>query len=375
MKDGTENKLKFKQLQRTLKLTEWQARGLLDSLWRFVRINCPEGDIGRFTNEEIAIGIDWQDDGDTLVSSLVKTGWLDEVARGAFENAHARLWVHDWWEHCEDSVHKSLARRTEAFADGTLPKLTRFSEKERAEILAKYKVREKDAQERTETHADAPSTPKPPQKTPSQCLSPALALAKPINDRNREPTEGDFDLEEPSGPTGESARSDAPPDSGSNQEPPVTPLGRRIRVKASYIGPDTWPFERAAALLQAAHVTEAEVFDAAEGCRTCKPENPPAYFWSLLTKSTAGRIPDLNALARDAMASVGRNQAQRDSDMMLEAEWGPDFDQLDDETQKIIRGKVLEANPAWARGKLAKSDMVKTLIRQACLAALRDSES
>src|SRR5690606_20033254 len=128
MKSGTESKLKFKQLQRRLDLALWQARGLLDTLWNFVAHNCPAGDIGRFTDEEIGIGIDWREDASELLQTLVSVRWLDE-------DAHCRLKVHDWPEHCEDAVHKALARSTDIFADGTIPKLSRFSEKERPQFI------------------------------------------------------------------------------------------------------------------------------------------------------------------------------------------------------------------------------------------------
>lgn len=132
MKDGTENRLKFKQLQRRLGLTLWQVNGLLETLWRFVRLNAPRGDIGRFSNEEIAIGIDWEDDHDALVTTLVETKWLDA-------SEEHRLVVHDWWDHCEDSVHTALAKKIDTFADGRFPKLTRITKTDRNAIERRYK--------------------------------------------------------------------------------------------------------------------------------------------------------------------------------------------------------------------------------------------
>lgn len=159
MKSGTESKLKFKQLQRRLDLPLWQARGLLDTLWKFVAENCPTGDLGRYTVEEIAIGIDWRGEPSTLIEALLEFRWLDRTAEQT-------LVVHDWAEHCEDGVHKSLARKTELFCDGTMPSLSRFRQDERSEILSSYKVRYGDEVQKTgnaparpETHENAPTKP------------------------------------------------------------------------------------------------------------------------------------------------------------------------------------------------------------------------
>lgn len=209
MKSGTEAKLKFKQLQRRLNLAVWQARGLLDTLWNFAANNCPAGDIGRFSDEEIAIGIDWRDDHAALIDALVACRWIDRI------DPPARLVIHDWPEHCEYEVHKTLAKRAEAFADGTLPSLARIIKDERPEIIEKLTrkygadaVKEgktfKNVQERSETFKSVPRTPQP-------CLAlpiPSLTLPSLI----QEPTssaEADGDSDHP--PTDESTTSDDTP--------------------------------------------------------------------------------------------------------------------------------------------------------------------
>lgn len=174
MKSGTENKLKFKQLQRALDLALWQARGLLDTLWNFAGLNCPAGDLGRFTNDEIAVGIDWRGDADKLINTLVELHWLDR-------DAERGLVIHDWREHCEDTVHKTLARRIELFASGHIPNLSRFTKEERTQLLSQYEdrygeqaVREggcfKCVRKRSETPENAPALPshtKPSHTKPS----------------------------------------------------------------------------------------------------------------------------------------------------------------------------------------------------------------
>ena len=196
MKNGTENKLKFKQLQRRLDLPLWQARGLLDTLWNFVANNCPAGDLGRFTDEEIATGIDWRGDAQELIRAFLDARWID-----ASPDPNVRLLVHDWPEHCEDGVHKALARRVDVFADGQLPNLSRFEKKVRPEILRQYELKYgkevvksgrafPNAPKRQETPENAPAMPslaKPSQAKPRPSVpaqTPEIERIDPVADAN-----------------------------------------------------------------------------------------------------------------------------------------------------------------------------------------------
>lgn len=132
MKSGTESKLKFKQLQRRLNMPLYEARGLLDTLWNFTANNAPHGDIGRFSDEEIAIGIDWRREPSELIETLTAIRWIDQTET---------LLIHDWPEHCEETVHKSLVRKIEVFADGTLPSLSRLPKGDRPEIESQYRLK------------------------------------------------------------------------------------------------------------------------------------------------------------------------------------------------------------------------------------------
>ena len=97
VKHDTPDKLKFKKLTRRLKLSEREAIGILELLWRATAKNCPQGDIGRFTNEDIATLCDWPGEADKLVEALVELRWLDVCDE-------RRLLVHDWREHCPNHV-------------------------------------------------------------------------------------------------------------------------------------------------------------------------------------------------------------------------------------------------------------------------------
>lgn len=108
MKSNTPESMKFKRLQRRLKATKKEVVGALELLWLAVAKNCPRGDIGKFSNEEIAIEMDWEADHDRLVAALVETGWLDE-------HDECRLVVHDWAEHAPHHVAGSLKRHGKEF--------------------------------------------------------------------------------------------------------------------------------------------------------------------------------------------------------------------------------------------------------------------
>jgi hypothetical protein len=81
---------KFKKLQALTGLGKWNAIGLLQGIWSFTQYNCPQGDIGRKSNEDIALDLDIPlDEIDGLIAALVEAGWLDE-------HPEHRLVIHDW---------------------------------------------------------------------------------------------------------------------------------------------------------------------------------------------------------------------------------------------------------------------------------------
>ncbi|HBE71802.1 MAG TPA: hypothetical protein DDW52_26970 [Planctomycetaceae bacterium] len=110
MKDGTTEKLKFKKLKLRLGLAEWQLVGLLETLWKFTRQNCPQGDIGRFSDEDIAVSIEYSDDATELIAALTDCGWLER-------DDEFRLVVHDWSEHAPTFIKGCLRRHKREFAD------------------------------------------------------------------------------------------------------------------------------------------------------------------------------------------------------------------------------------------------------------------
>lgn len=105
-KAGTLSHLKTKKLKRKLNLRDFEALGIVEALWYHAAASADDGAIGRWTNEEIALAIEWEDDPDKLVEALVDSGFLDH-------HPTHRLVVHDWHDHAPSYVQKWVNKRVE----------------------------------------------------------------------------------------------------------------------------------------------------------------------------------------------------------------------------------------------------------------------
>lgn len=94
---------KLKRLMKALDCPQYVAVGILESLWHLTARETPIGNIGKLSNDDIALQIDWREEPDSLVQGLLASGWLD------IDEDH-RLRVHDWMEHCDDATKKHLER-------------------------------------------------------------------------------------------------------------------------------------------------------------------------------------------------------------------------------------------------------------------------
>lgn len=131
MKSGTPDHPKMRRLALELDVSKCTAVGILACLWSWAKDYVPAGNVGKYLDESIADAIDWRGDAGELVQALVRSGWLDE-------HIEHRLIIHDWPDHCEDSVHTYLAKRRKLFADGSMPRLTKFNKSERQVIENEY---------------------------------------------------------------------------------------------------------------------------------------------------------------------------------------------------------------------------------------------
>lgn len=104
MKAGTQNHVKVRRLKRLLGVPLYQAVGLLETVWLLCSDCCDEGNLGKFTDEEIADYLEWEGPPGMVVNALVEAGWVDR------DEKH-RLVVHDWLEHCPEFVRERVRKR------------------------------------------------------------------------------------------------------------------------------------------------------------------------------------------------------------------------------------------------------------------------
>ena len=109
MKRGAPDHWKMKELARLCGVPSqyslpW-ANGIMERLWHYTAKYCPQGNIGKVPDTEIAEVCGWPAKcaGD-LVGALLQSGWLDLSEK-------YRLLVHDWPDHAEDAVKKTLKNR------------------------------------------------------------------------------------------------------------------------------------------------------------------------------------------------------------------------------------------------------------------------
>jgi hypothetical protein len=151
---------KIKRLCRRLNIPLYQAVGILELLWHTTARQTPRGDIGKLSDEDIAIAIDYHGDEHLLIEALIETGWLDR-------NEEYGLVVHDWPDHAEDGVHLKIARAKEFFIrsdrDGSVleqaPKFMRLGGRERDLAAQFYEGRTKGdvRTDRSNVRTDRPS--------------------------------------------------------------------------------------------------------------------------------------------------------------------------------------------------------------------------
>ncbi|MEX0866801.1 MAG: hypothetical protein WD030_05540, partial [Pirellulales bacterium] len=96
-------------------LTEGVARhfvaGLLDALWEFTSLYAPAGDVGRFSDADLATAVEWPHEAGELVEMLVAAGLL-------LRSEPHRLIVADWSQRADAACHQFVADQGIAFADG-----------------------------------------------------------------------------------------------------------------------------------------------------------------------------------------------------------------------------------------------------------------
>ena len=116
MKRGTPNHPKTMRLARILRCSRATAVGHLELLFHFTAQLAPQGDLGRWTDEEISDACAFEGpDASKFITAMVNSGWLEL-------SIEHRLVVHDWHDHADQSVRKYLERKQLSFVNSVHPK-------------------------------------------------------------------------------------------------------------------------------------------------------------------------------------------------------------------------------------------------------------
>jgi hypothetical protein len=111
MKRGGPEHPKTKLLAKSLGLPRYAAVGILECLFHEAAKHARTGNIGKWSNAEIAESVGFDGDPEVLVAALVTCRWLDE-------HPEHRLVIHDWHDHADNGVKKTVMRNGESFVSG-----------------------------------------------------------------------------------------------------------------------------------------------------------------------------------------------------------------------------------------------------------------
>jgi len=109
MKRGTIRHPKLLRVARQLGCKPYAAIGLLEALLDWAYSFARRGDVGRFSDEDIAEAVGWDGNAHDFIAALVETRWLDRCL------TH-RLVIHDLAEHADRTWRQALDRAGEQFA-------------------------------------------------------------------------------------------------------------------------------------------------------------------------------------------------------------------------------------------------------------------
>jgi len=98
----------MRHLAELLKIELAHAVGIMEMIWHSAGQETPQGDIGSALDSDIAYWCAWRKKPEVLVAALLDAGWIES-------HPEYRLLIHDWPDHCEQTVRKWLARKKQKF--------------------------------------------------------------------------------------------------------------------------------------------------------------------------------------------------------------------------------------------------------------------
>jgi hypothetical protein len=105
MRYGTISHPKFKSLQRMLGLPQYSVVGILESVWMLASQFTDDGDITRFTAQQICDYAGFEGDAESLIGKMIESKWLDSV--------DGRLRVHDFLDHAPAFIYERIKKRNQ----------------------------------------------------------------------------------------------------------------------------------------------------------------------------------------------------------------------------------------------------------------------
>lgn len=204
-----------------------EAAGYVERLVQFAAEYAPRGDVGRFSDRRIATALRCDSSGAAaLVRALVRAGWLDE-----HPDPEIRLVVHDWPEHCEDTVHLRLARNRQTFADGTVPKLTRLPERDREELRRFYADLERSNAKALGERSESAFVRCMEHTAPAPAPAPAPADVPEDTHTQSRASDSEAEAEEPGGPSYATSPPLPPPREGPSPPQMLTEMPEGYRLE------------------------------------------------------------------------------------------------------------------------------------------------
>jgi hypothetical protein len=182
---GTLTHRKIRTLARLLDISPCFALGIVESLWHVTAEQAPSGNIGRMSDEDLAMEMFYDADAKKLVLALIGAKLLDT-------HPTHRLVVHDWHLHADDATDNKIARQKERYASGEVPRMKRLSKNERDQLIAHYAT--PCAQNATESHEKPLPVPEPepvpdPEPVPEKQVSEAKASSPRTDSGKADPLE------------------------------------------------------------------------------------------------------------------------------------------------------------------------------------------
>lgn len=105
LKRGTPGHPKLERLADLLSVRKREAVGMIELLHHFTDEYAPRGDVGKFTDAQIARRVDWDGDPSRLISALIESGLVD------LHPVH-RLVIHDWHDHAPEYTKRKATKVT-----------------------------------------------------------------------------------------------------------------------------------------------------------------------------------------------------------------------------------------------------------------------